>query len=146
MPSKAAHPPRALLDSATVEVTAHWEGGYRCRVPVRQFELHADEPESVAGGTDTGPQPTELLLAALASCFAMAMVYVAARKRLEITDLAVTAIGEHKGPSFGALRVEVRSSQPKEQLEPLLKHAATVCYVSNTLRNAPAVEYVVVTG
>ena len=59
-----------------MEVTAYWSGGYRCRVPIRQFQLLADEPEDVAGGTDTGPTPTELLLASLATCFAMALAHV----------------------------------------------------------------------
>ncbi len=130
-----------------MKVTAHWSGGYRCRVAVRQFELLADEPEEVAGGTDTGPTPTELLLAALATCFTMALAHVARKRRVELAgDLNVTASGEHHGPSFGALRVEVRSSQPREQLEPLLERAAALCYVSNTLRGAPPVEYLIVPG
>lgn len=127
-----------------MEVTAYWSGGYRCRVPVRQFELTADEPESVAGGTDTGPTPTELFLASLATCFTMALAHIARKRRVELPqDLAVTAIGEYDGPSFGALRVEVRSAEPPEDLERLLEWAAGVCYVSNTLRNAPKVEYAV---
>jgi putative redox protein len=130
-----------------VEVTAYWSGGYRCRVPIRQFQLLADEPEEVAGGTDTGPTPTELLLASLATCFAMALAHVARKRRVELPeDLSVTAVGEYAGPSFGALRVEVRSSHPQEQLQPLLDRAAALCYVSNTLRNAPRVEYRAVPG
>jgi len=126
-----------------VEVTAHWEGGYRCRIPVRQFLLRSDEPLSISGGTDTGPMPTELLLASLASCFAMALAHVAAKRAIEIGELSVTAQGDHKGPSFGALRVEVRSRLPRARIQPLPKPAAAVCYVSNTLRNAPRVEYTV---
>jgi putative redox protein len=130
-----------------VEVTAYWSGGYRCRVEVRQFQLLADEPPEVAGGTDTGPTPTELLLASLATCFAMALAHVARKRRVELPDdLAVTAVGHHTGPSFSALRVEVRSSLPDEQLRPLLELAGRVCYVSNTLRNAPEVEYLIVPG
>jgi hypothetical protein len=40
----------------------------------------------------------------------------------------------------------VRSSHPREQLEPLLERAAALCYVSNTLRGAPEVEYLIVPG
>jgi putative redox protein len=143
----AVHLASSLATITIVEVTAYWSGGYRCRVPVRQFELLADEPEEVAGGTDTGPTPTELLLASLASCFVMALAHVAGRRRVELPpDLAVTAVGDYDGPRFGALRVEVRSSHPREQLEPLLERAATLCHVSNTLRGAPAVEYLIVPG
>jgi putative redox protein len=129
-----------------VKVTAYWSGGYRCRLPVRQFELVADEPETVAGGTDAGPQPTELLLAALASCFAMALAHVARRRGVELADLRVTAVGDHRGPAFGSLRVEVRSGGDGARVRPLLRSAAALCYVSNTLRQAPPVEYVIVEG
>jgi putative redox protein len=129
-----------------VEVTAHWDGGYRCHIPVRQFELTADEPETVPGGTDAGPTPTELLLAALASCFAMSLAHVARKRRIELTDLSVTAVGDYDGPRFGALRIEVRSSQDRELLEPLLQRAASLCYVSTTLRSAPPVDCVVLDG
>jgi organic hydroperoxide reductase OsmC/OhrA len=127
-----------------VEVTAYWSGGYRCRVPIRQFELIADEPETVAGGTDTGPMPTELFLASLAACFTMALAHIARKRRVELPDdLAVSAIGDYTGHGFGALRVEVSSSHPAGELERMLEWAAGVCYVSNTLRNAPEVEYVI---
>jgi putative redox protein len=133
-----------LAEFTIVEVTAYWSGGYRCRIPIRQFELTADEPESVAGGTDTGPTPTELFLASLATCFTMALAHIARKRRVELPDdLAVTAVGEYDGPSFGGLRVEVSSSHPAEELERLVEWAAGVCYVSNTLRNAPKVHYVI---
>jgi putative redox protein len=127
-----------------VEVTAHWSGGYRCRVPIRQHLVLGDEPPEVAGGTDTGPTPTELLLAALATCFTMSLAHVARRRGVELADdLAVTAVGDYSGPSFGALRVEVRCSTPREVLEPLFGPAAGLCYVSNTLKRGPTVEYVI---
>ena len=127
-----------------MEVTAYWSGGYRCRIPIRQFELLADEPETVVGGTDTGPTPTELFLASLATCFTMALAHIARKRRVELPDdLAVTAVGDYSGPSFGGLRVEVSSSHPEAELRQLIDWAAGVCYVSNTLRNAPAVEYVI---
>jgi putative redox protein len=133
-----------LAEFTIVEVTAYWSGGYRCRVPIRQFELTADEPESVAGGTDTGPTPTELFLASLATCFTMALAHIARKRRVELPeDLSVTAIGEYDGPSFGALRVEVHCGHPPADLAQLLDWAAGVCYVSNTLRTAPKVEYVI---
>ena len=133
-----------LAEFTIVEVTAYWSGGYRCRIPIRQFELLADEPETVVGGTDTGPTPTELFLASLATCFTMALAHIARKRRVELPDdLAVTAVGEYDGPSFGGLRVEVSSSHPAEELERLLEWAAGVCYVSNTLRNAPKVHYVI---
>jgi len=119
-----------------MEVTAYWEGGYRCRVPVRSFEITSDEPESV-GGTDTGPTPTELLLSSLAVCYAMAVHHAARKRDIELPDLAVTATGDYEGPCFAGIELEVASSHPREELETLVARANTYCYVSNTLRRAP---------
>jgi uncharacterized OsmC-like protein len=126
-----------------MEVTARWEGAYRCRVSVRQFELRVDEPPEHGGGTDTGPQPTELLLASMASCFALAVAHVAGKRRITLPDLAVTATGEYQGLRFAAIRVEVRSSHPHTELALLVERAKQFCYVSNTLRGHPALEYTV---
>ena len=126
-----------------MEVTARWEGAYRCRVSVRQFELAVDEPPAHSGGTDTGPQPTELLLAAAASCFALSVAHVAGQRGIRLADLAVTATGEYDGLRFGAIRVEVRSSHPHAELAALVERAKQLSYVSNTLRGRPVLEYLV---
>jgi putative redox protein len=47
-----------------------------------------DEPTGV-GGTDTGPSPTRLLAASLASCMAVTMEMYAARKGWEIGNVEV---------------------------------------------------------
>lgn len=108
---------------------------------VRDFTLVADEPPS-AGGEDAGPAPTELLLASLASCFTMAMVYAADRHGVTLpSDLAVTARGHHQGPRFHQLEVEVHTDEPSEAVEGLLDVAARYCYVSNTLNRPPEVSY-----
>ncbi len=68
-----------------------------------------------------------------------------ARKRgLQLADVAVRAVGEYDGPKFVKVRVEVTSSHPPAELEPLLPRASAVCYVSNTLRAVDDVEVVLV--
>jgi len=125
-----------------VKVTAYWEGGYRCRIPVRGHELLVDEPPEY-GGADTGPMPTELFLSSLAACFTMA-VYHAARKRgIELSDLATSVTGDYEGLCFSKIHVEVHSNSPREVLEPLLERAVDYCYVSNTLLRTPALEYAI---
>lgn len=128
-------------------VTAYWEGGYRCRVVARDtFELRADEPPD-EGGTDTGPRPTELLLAALASCFTMALAYVARKGRVDLpSDLAVTATGEYAGPRFRKMRVEVSGSLARADLDRLVREAVRFCWVSNTIKGSPELEFEVAEG
>ena len=63
---------------------------------------------------------------------------------MQLADVAVRAVGEYDGPRFAKVRVEVTSSHPRDELEPLLQRASAVCYVSNTLRAVDDVEVVVV--
>jgi putative redox protein len=121
----------------TVEAT--WEGGYRCTVAARQFRIRIDEPES-AGGGDTGPQPSEVLLASLAGCFTLALYHVAKKRSIELPDITVRATGTYQGPGFARLAVEVESGAAKDVIESLIEPAKRVCYVSNTLRNVSDVE------
>lgn len=123
----------------TLSVDATWQGDYRCTVSVRQFEMPVDEPAS-AGGSDTGPQPSEIFLASLASCFTLALHHVARKRDIEFPDLAVRATGTYDGPRFVRLVVEVSTSMPRDVLDPLVERAKAVCYVSNTIRAVSDVE------
>ena len=127
----------------TLSVEATWEGGYRCTVKARDHVMVIDEPVH-AGGGDSGPQPTEVYLASVASCFALAVYHVAGKRNIELPDLKVRAVGEYKGPSFATVRVEVSSSYPRAELEPLLDRASAVCYVSNTMRAVDDIDVVLV--
>ena len=132
----------SLGTMAELELTARWEGGYRMAVDVRGFELRSDEP-GPAGGENTGPMPTELFLASLATCFGSSVVHAARKRGIELPDVAVRVIGTYQGLRFARLRVEVTSSYPAELLQPLIERASSYCYVSNTLRGSPEIEYVI---
>jgi putative redox protein len=129
-------------EARTLSVDAIWDGGYRCRVRARDFEIRADEPLK-AGGDDTGPQPTELFLASLASCFTLALAHVARKRKVQLADLSVRVVGRYDGPKFVNVRVEVTSDHPREELEVLAEKASAVCYVSNTIRALHDTEVVI---
>lgn len=119
-----------------------WKGGYQCTVRARHFDIPTDEPPS-AGGEDTGPMPTEVFLASLASCFCMAVYHVARKRDIVLSSLEVSVSGEYEGPRFRRLRVDVRPGDEIDDLQKLLERAFAVCYVSNTLRNPPRLEIAV---
>ena len=126
----------------TNSVVARWDGGWRCTVEASGFQLVVDEPPS-AGGTGTGPMPTEYLLAAMASCYALALKWAAGKRGITVPGLTVTATGTYDGPRFSLLQLRVSSQLPAEQIERLVKPALRACYVSNTLAAAPPVEVTV---
>jgi putative redox protein len=118
---------------------ARWEGGYRTDVTVREFQFVVDEPAGV-GGDDAGAMPTEYLLVALSSCYAMALAHVARKRDLSLSALTVRAVATYDGPSFGAIDVEVEFDDPPPPgIDELVQRASKVCYVSNTLARSPRV-------
>ena len=70
------------------EVKVSGEGGIAQLIETSTHTLMSDEPVSV-GGTDRGPNPYDLLLAALGSCTAMTVRMYAARKQWPLDDVSV---------------------------------------------------------
>jgi putative redox protein len=62
--------------------------GFAQRITAGTHELSADEP-AAAGGTDTGPDPYQLLLAALGSCTSMTVGVYARRKQWPLRRVRV---------------------------------------------------------
>lgn len=124
-------------------VSSTWSGGLRTVVDAGGFPLVVDEPGS-AGGTGTGPQPTELLLASIASCFTLALAWTAARRDVPLDELHVDVTGHYDGPRFDTFRITVRAAAPRgAELDRLIAAAKQVCYVTRTLASPPEITYVV---
>jgi putative redox protein len=117
-------------------VRTRWDRGMRAVTQAGNFEVIVDEPET-SGGTDTGPQPTDLLLVSVSSCIALALAWVARKRGVELLDLDVTAVGRYAGLKFDKISVSISSASPRSVVEDLLPEAERVCYVSNTLRHQP---------
>ena len=62
--------------------------GFAQEIAVGPHRLLADEPTAV-GGTDTGPNPYDLLLAALGSCTSMTVAMYARRKQWPLRAVTV---------------------------------------------------------
>jgi uncharacterized OsmC-like protein len=62
--------------------------GFSQEITVADHRLQADEPFS-SGGTNTGPSPYELLLAALGSCTSMTLGMYAERKNWQLDQIIV---------------------------------------------------------
>lgn len=124
-------------------VSSRWDGGLRAVVDAGGFELVVDEPETVTGGTGKGPQPTELLLASVASCMTLAVAYSARKREVELAGLHVEVTGTYDGPQFSDLHVRVTAEVPTgAELDALVASAERVCYVTRTLRLGPTVTVV----
>jgi organic hydroperoxide reductase OsmC/OhrA len=74
------------------------------------FELDAGEP-AILLGTDTGPNPAEYLLHALAACLTTSIVYVAAARKVELTSVESTVTGDMD--VRGALGAPARHESPR---------------------------------
>ncbi|GJM16198.1 MAG: hypothetical protein DHS20C13_15250 [Thermodesulfobacteriota bacterium] len=125
-----------------IEAKAEWKKSFQVRVDVRQFEIDVDEPPQYHGD-DTGMMPTELFISSLASCFCMALVFVAKKKRVDVEDMRVDVSAEADTENFrySKLIVKVLSSVPDRQLKELVEQAKKYCYVSNTISQSCPIEY-----
>lgn len=122
--------------------TARWAGGLATDVEARGHRLRVDEPPEF-GGADSGPMPTELVAAALASCMCLAVAWAAGKRRVELSDLTVE-VTPHRAPGeprHGRYDVVVLSSAPHEVLAGCVELGARYCWVTNTLRTPPEIAY-----
>ncbi|HEU4706089.1 MAG TPA: OsmC family protein [Solirubrobacterales bacterium] len=80
-----------------MRIVARRAEGYAHDVEVDGHTLRADEPPE-AGGSGTGPRPTPLLGASLASCVAITVEMYAERKGWDVGALEVDVEMSYDGP------------------------------------------------
>ena len=115
--------------------------GLRSETKIRQFSLTIDEPPNL-GGSDSGPNPVELVLAALATCQEITYRLHADHLGIPLDGVAVTlegdidlrgffAVDEEVRPGFRAIRgiVTLTSSAPESDLDRLKAHVDSHCPV-----------------
>jgi putative redox protein len=82
--------------------------GLRSETNIRQFSLTVDEPPSL-GGTDTGPNPVELVLAALATCQEITYRAYATALGIPLESVSVKLEGALDLRGFFAVKDDVRA-------------------------------------
>lgn len=117
-------------------VTARWDGAMATTVTIgdRAWQIGDD---LVGRDGLTAPMPTEALLAAVASCFALAMAWVAGKRDMTLPGLTVQVRADYDGPRISAIDIAVRADAPPDVIDDFLPRAQRVCYVTNTLRTPP---------
>ena len=122
----------AVVDGAT---------GYAQRVRTAGHRLASDEPAS-RGGTDTGPAPYSLLLAALGACTSITLRMYAARKGWDLGAIEVR-LRLHQNGRDGPQRIEreLRFGAPLDDAQRArLLEIADKTPVTKTLRTGTAIE------
>jgi uncharacterized OsmC-like protein len=126
-------------------------GAKEVHVHDKTFELDADEP-AVLLGADTGPNPVEYLLTALASCVTSSVVYHAAAEGIEIRGVKSRVEGDLDLRGFLGLSEDVPKGYKQirmfftidadisdEQKEELVRTGQKYSPVFNTVFNATPV-------
>jgi len=117
-----------------VRIVARRVEGYAHDVELEGgHDLRVDEPPE-AGGTDTGPRPTELLGASLAGCIAITVEMYAGRKGWDVGAVEVDVEMTYEGPVPSSFEVGVKlpGDLDDEQRRRLLV-IATKCPVHKVL-------------
>lgn len=133
---------------ATFESVSSLGEGFRSEVALCDHRLVVDEPESL-GGTDTGPNPVELILAALGTCQEITYRAYTAALGIPLEHVAVTlegdidlrgffAVDESVRPGYQKLRVV--SSADEETLAKLQQAVNAHCPVLDIVSNPVPVE------
>jgi uncharacterized OsmC-like protein len=122
------------------------------------FEIHAGEP-AILLGSDTGANPAEALLHALAACLTTSLVYVAAARGVHLTEVESTlegdmdvrgclGISDEVRNGFERIRVSftVRGDATPEKLREVVGRAQARSAVFDMVSNGVPVEIDVATA
>ena len=138
-------------------IKAFYGAGQEDSTRTHAFTLDAGEP-AILLGTDTGPNPAEYLLHALAACLTTTLVYVAAARKVRLTAVESTLEGDMdvRGAlglsdevrnGFSKIRVsfKVQGDAPAEKLREVVERAQARSAVFDMVTNGVQVEVGVIT-
>lgn len=136
------------VDSRQVEA-------FRSHVKIREFEVIVDQPENMAS-TNQGPRPSEILLAALATCHEVTYRLYADAMDIDLKDIAVSVTGISDARGFFNVEagipagfseiigdIKIESDASDEDIERLREAVNLHCPVLDDLRKPLKVELVI---
>ena len=122
------------------EVRVETAGGkFGQKVRIGPHELPDDEPRE-AGGDDTGPEPHELLLAALGACSSMTVKLYADRKGWPLRSVEVRLTGQRAEAGYRIERSLGLQGDLTDEQKARLVEIAEKCPVARTLTGTIAIE------
>lgn len=141
-------------EKSRVEVSAdsHLVEAFRSLVKTRGFDVVMDQPENM-GGTDKGPRPSEVLLAALAACHEVTYRLYADAMDIDLQNIAVSVTGVSDAKGFFGVDevtaagfseiygdINIESDASDEDIERLRQTVNRHCPVLDDLRKPLKVE------
>ncbi|GAB4335154.1 MAG: OsmC family protein [Dehalococcoidia bacterium] len=153
-------------------VSNRWMGGSHNQSTIKDFygagqedrsreqawNVDAGEP-GILLGKDEGPNPAEYLLHALAACLTTSIVYVAAARGVELTEVESTfegnadvrgalGISDEVRNGFENVKVtfKVKGNAPEEKLREIVERARSRSFVYDVVTNGTQVDIDVVAG
>jgi uncharacterized OsmC-like protein len=153
-------------------VANRWQGGSHNQSTIKDFygggqedrsrpaawQLDAGEP-GILLGKDEGPNPAEYLLHALAACLTTSIVYVAAARGVELTEVesvfegnadvrGALGISDEVRNGFEDVRVtfKVKGDAPDEKLREIVERARQRSFVYDVVTNGTMVDMEIVTN
>ena len=129
-----------------------WNGGFRSEARIREFaSAKSDEPDQL-GGTNTGPNPVEQVLAALGNCLAVGYAANATVAGISINSLTIDVEGDldlhtflglkdgNAGFSNISVKVTIDSDATPQPLQALHDKVVNTSPVGHTLNRAVPVD------
>jgi len=129
----------------TYKAQTKWIEGFKTETEVRKFKVGIDEPLELKG-TNTAPNPVEMILTAVGGCVAVTYRAYARKFGIEIEDLIIDLEGDtvrggwtdkegRERSGFKQIRYEVKikTNAPEEKVLQLHKLVKEKCSVSDML-------------
>ena len=129
-----------------------WKGGFRSEAKIRDFSpAKSDEPDQL-GGTNTGPNPVEQVLAALGNCLAVGYAANATMAGITLNNMSIKIEGDldlhtflglkegNAGFSSITVKVDIDSDASAADLQALHDNVRNTSPVGHTLGRAVPVD------